>query len=342
MRIAIANDSALAVAAMSRVIADAPAHELAWVARSGAEAVEQCAKDTPDLILMDLVMPGVDGIEATRQIMAETPCAILIVTATVGGNSGKVFQALGAGALDAISTPVLHSDGAGVGAAALLAKIDILERLMSNNRLRSRKLVEPVRQGPPRKDGLVAIGASAGGPAAVATILANLPPDFPAAIVIIQHVDEEFALLLANWLNEQSRLPVRIAKEGDRPQAGSALIAATNDHLVFVNARTLGYMSEPNSGSYRPSVDVFFHSLVRYWKGESVGVLLTGMGRDGAGGLKALRDAGALTIAQDRGSCVVYGMPKAAADIGAAAEILSLGDIAPRIVTFFSGAMAGV
>jgi two-component system response regulator WspF len=336
MRIAVVNDSELAIAAMSRVLASASAHELAWVARSGAEAVEQCAKDRPDLILMDLVMPGMGGVEATRQIMAETPCAILIVTATVGGTSGKIFQALGAGALDVVATPALGGDGSSSGAAALLAKIDMLGRLISNNGARSRKPVEPVQQRPPRKDGLVAIGASAGGPAAVAMILANLPPDFPAAIVIIQHVDEEFAPLMANWLNGQSRLPVRIAKEGDQPQAGTALMAATNDHLVFLNARTLGYTTEPSAHSYRPSVDVFFHSLARHWKGEVVGVLLTGMGRDGAGGLKALRNGDALTIAQDRASCVVYGMPKAAVELDAAGEILPLEQIASRLRKHFA------
>jgi two-component system response regulator WspF len=342
MRIAVVNDSALAVAAMSRVLVAAPAHQIAWVARNGAEAVERCAHDTPDLILMDLVMPVMDGVEATRQIMIKTPCAILIVTATVGGNSGKIFQALGAGALDVVATPALGNDGAAGGAAALLSKIETLGSLISSNGVRSREPARPDLQRPPRKDSLVAIGASAGGPAAVATILAKLPSDFPAAIVVVQHVDDQFAPLMANWLNEQSRLPVRIAKQGDQPQPGIALMAATNDHLVFENARTLGYTAEPSTCSYRPSVDIFFYSLARHWKGEVVGVLLTGMGRDGAAGLKALRIADALTIAQDRDSCVVYGMPKAAADIGAAAEILSLGEIAPRIASVFSHAKAGL
>lgn len=335
MRIAIVNDSVMAVEVMRRTINATDEHEVVWFARDGAQAVQACARDTPDLILMDLVMPVMDGVEATRRIMAETPCAILLVTATVAGHTGRVFQALGAGALDVVATPVLGPDGAAGGAAALMAKINTLGRLMGNGNGRSREL-EPVE--PSRKlgsNGLVAIGASAGGPAAVAMILANLPVDFPAAIVIVQHVDREFAPLMATWLNDQSRMPVRMAKEGDRPEPGLALMAATNDHLLFQKPRTLGYSREPSAFSYRPSVDVFFHSAVHFWEGDIAGVLLTGMGRDGAGGLKALRIAGALTIAQDRESCIVYGMPKAAAEIGAAAEVLPLARIASRLNNHF-------
>lgn len=331
MRISIVNDSPLAVAAMSRLLSAAPAHQLAWVARDGIEAVERCARDTPDLILMDLIMPRMGGVEATREIMAKTPCAILIVTATVGGHSGKVFEALGAGALDAVSTPNLATDGA----QTLLAKIETLGRLIGKGAARKR---EPEQSSParPGTGGLVAIGASAGGPAALAMILANLPAEFPAAIVIIQHVDEEFAPLMANWLNEQSIVPVRIAREGDQPEPGVALVAGRNDHLIFVDSTTLGYTREPAAYSYRPSADVFFHSAVNHWKGDVVGVLLTGMGRDGAGGLKALRTAQALTIAQDRASSVVYGMPKAAAEIDAAAEILPLQRISSRLTEHFA------
>ena len=332
MRIAIVNDTAMAVEAMTRVLAQAPEHQLAWIARDGAEAIAQCARDTPDLILMDIVMPGTDGVKATREIMAHSPCAILLVTATVEARAAKVFEALGAGALDAVKTPILGADGAAGGAAALLAKINTLRRLIDTDTRRVHKpeLPEPT-PAPTRGANLVVIGSSAGGPAALATLLGGLPKDFPAAIVLVQHVDEQFTPLMAKWLSDQSAIPVRVACEGDRPEVGTALIAGTNDHLIFLNPYTLGYTAEPRAYSYRPSVDVFFHSVVKHWKGNVAGVLLTGMGRDGAKGLKALRDTGALTIAQDRDSCVVYGMPKAAADIGAAVEILPLGKIAARL-----------
>lgn len=137
---------------------------------------------------------------------------------------------------------------------------------------------------------------------------------------------------MAEWLSQQSTLPVRLAKEGDRPTPGTALLAATNDHLTLTAADRLGYTPNPRDYVYRPSVDVFFQSVSRLWPGEAVGVLLTGMGRDGAVGLKALRNRGCHTIAQDQASSAVYGMPKAAAAIGAAVEILTLEHIAPRLI----------
>jgi chemotaxis response regulator CheB len=180
---------------------------------------------------------------------------------------------------------------------------------------------------------LVAIGASAGGPAALATLLGGLPKDFPAAIVVIQHVDAHMAQGMADWLTLHSALPVRTAAEGDRPVAGSVLIAATSDHLIFKSPERLGYSPDPREYVYRPSVDAFFQSVGRHWKGEAVAILLTGMGRDGALGLKALRDQGRYTIAQDEQSSAVYGMPKAAAKIDAAVEILPVARIAAKLVT---------
>jgi len=180
---------------------------------------------------------------------------------------------------------------------------------------------------------LVGIGASAGGPAAVATLLAGLPKDFPAAVVVIQHVDAHMAPGMADWLSQQSALPVRVANEGDRLTVGTVLLAATSDHLVLKSAERVGYSPDPREAVYRPSVDAFFQSVRQRWRGEVVGVLLTGMGRDGAAGLKALREQGRHTIAQDEQSSAVYGMPKAAAKIDAAVDILPLARIAPRLVT---------
>jgi chemotaxis response regulator CheB len=178
---------------------------------------------------------------------------------------------------------------------------------------------------------LIAIGASAGGPAVLATLLGALPKDLPAAVVIVQHVDEQFAAGMAMWLNQGTALPVRVAAEGDRPKVGEVLLAATSDHLTFKTADRVGYTADPLEYVYRPSVDVFFHSACRLWRGDVVGVLLTGMGRDGALGLKALRDRGHYTIAQDQATSAVYGMPKAAAELNAATEILALDKIGNRL-----------
>lgn len=186
-------------------------------------------------------------------------------------------------------------------------------------------------EGGPRER-LIAIGSSAGGPAALVSLLAGLPRDFPAAIVVIQHIDAHLAAGMASWLDGQCALEVRLAAEGDRPTPGSVLIAATADHLVLRSAYRLGYVPEPREAIHRPSVDVFFQSVVRQWRGDAVGVLLTGMGRDGALGLKALRERGFHTIAQDQATSAVYGMPKAAAMLDAAVDILPVELIAAKLL----------
>ncbi|HVS22199.1 MAG TPA: chemotaxis response regulator protein-glutamate methylesterase [Gammaproteobacteria bacterium] len=337
MRIGIANDLPIATQLLRRVVLLRPETTVVWTARDGAEAIAMCAKDTPDLILMDLIMPITDGVQATKQIMAKTPCAILVVTTSIDINADRVFEAMGYGALDAVDTPVLGTQDLRESAKPLLALVD---RVAQMNASRTQRLVAkpaPRRPREPAYNGrMVAIGASAGGPAALAQLLAGLPKDFPAAIVVVQHVDEKFASGMAEWLNQISPLPVRVAKEGDRPVIGGVLLAGSGDHLALKTADKLGYCPDPRDSTYRPSVDVFFESISLRWKGEAAAVLLTGMGRDGAVGLRALRDKGWHTIAQDEKSSAVYGMPKAAKELDAAVDILPLDQIAPKLRKIFA------
>jgi two-component system response regulator WspF len=334
MRIAIVNDVMMAVEAVRRVIATSSGHQLAWVALDGEEAVARSASDTPDLILMDLIMPRLDGVEATRRIMQNNPCAIVVVTASISDNSSKVFEAMGAGALDAVNTPVLEGVSSTDGAQPLLAKIETIRKLIGAPAVPkpATRLDAPRFLPGEQPETLVAIGTSAGGPAALAKILSQLPVDFPAPVILVQHVDVQFAKGLADWLQYSTHLKVRIAEEGDQPTAGTVLLAGTDNHLVFASPGRLSYVREPSDCSYRPSVDVFFKSVERLWEGKVVAALLTGMGRDGAEGLKLLRNRGYHTIAQDRSSCAVYGMPKAAAELDAASEILPIDKIGPRLV----------
>jgi len=332
VRIAIVNDSVLAVEALRRVLARA-GHAIAWVAKDGAEAVRACAADTPDLLLMDLRMPVMDGVASTRTIMAESPCAILVVAAGVDENFAQVYEAMGAGALDAVNTPVLGPRGDLDGDRALLAKIETIGKLVG---LRAKApMAKRERPGPTRNPALppmIAIGASTGGPQALSEVLAQLPRDLHAAVVIVQHVDAEFAPGLTSWLRDRSGFPTEIATTGRRPEADLALVAASNDHLVLGPDQRLAYTPLPRRHPFRPSVDVFFQSAAVHWPRPSVGVVLTGMGKDGAAGLLALRDVHWQTIAQDQASSVVYGMPKAAADLGAAKRILPLDKIGGAIV----------
>lgn len=335
MKIAIVNDMALAVESLRRVVKSSGQHQIAWVARDGTEAVKRCIEDKPDLVLMDLIMPVMNGAEATREIMAKAPCPILVVTSSVGGNASLVFEAMGAGALDAVRTPILAQDGE-QGVAGLLAKIATIERLTRPVAIRHNDTAIKQMQEGLYGTRLIAIGSSTGGPKALATILSHLPADFPAPIVIIQHVDLQFAGELAEWLNGQSALNVRIARYGDTPTVGTALIAGTNDHLVLTESLHLTYTPHPQDQVYRPSVDVFFESVAAYWKGDVVGVLLTGMGRDGGAGMLRLREKGHHTIAEHQSTCAVYGMPKAAVQLKAAVQVLPVTDIAAALVKVLS------
>lgn len=182
---------------------------------------------------------------------------------------------------------------------------------------------------PPRVP-VLAIGASTGGPAAVASLLAGLPDGFQACVLVAQHLDQSFSDNLAAWLGGQTRLPVVIARTGDRLKPGMVYVARGGEHLVVTPVNTLAYAREPSATPYRPSVDVLFESLAVSLAGPGVAVLLTGMGSDGARGLLALKKAGWFTIAQDQGSSAVYGMPKAARDLGAASLVLPLAAIAAQ------------
>lgn len=336
MKIGIVNDVPMVVEILRRALAEHPAHQLIWVAQDGVQAAEMCAWQLPDVVLMDIIMPNVDGAEATRRIMQKTPCPILLVTADISANAVKVYEALGYGALDVVTTPVMTGGNFQQGAAALIAKIEKVARM-------SKKVEAPapvkkpvmIREADPSTK-LVVIGASAGGPAALAELLRGLPADFPAAIVIVQHINPAFVDGMADWLQQQTALRVRVAKEGDQPLSGTVFIAGTNQHLLIKNRDVLGYVPESPQDIYHPSIDVLFHSVVQQWQGKAVGVLLTGMGRDGALGLKAMHNHKYHTIVQDQESSSVYGMPKAAAALNAATDILPVSGIAQKLVHLFN------
>jgi two-component system response regulator WspF len=341
MRIGIVNDIGLAREALRRVVQSFSEHEVAWTANDGAEAIALARADRPDLILMDLMMPGTDGVEATRRIMGESPCAILVVTATISGHLSKVYQAMGYGALDAIDTPTLGPRGQISGAALLLHKMEIIGKLLgktaekpSDRRQVADSLARTLHSWDRAAvvEPLVLLGASTGGPNALALVLAAIPATLEVPIIIVQHVDAAFAPGLGQWLSEQARRRVTLITEGHRPAAREVLLSGTDDHLILGEDRCLHYSHEPSDESYRPSVDVFFVSVARNWPTPGVAALLTGMGRDGAAGLLKLRNQDWRTIAQDESSSVVWGMPKAAVEIGAAEQVLPISRVAEAIM----------
>jgi len=350
VRVAIVNDLVIATEALRRLLASQPDCELAWTAPDGAVAVERCRADRPDMILMDLVMPVMDGVEATRRIMQATPCPILVVTATIDGHLERVYNALGAGALDAVTCPKFGTDGRLEGGEPVLKKIRILQRMRSPSALpmATPAAAPPATSGvsksstsgprtPPASasasaptaasaghDSCVLLGSSTGGPDALRIVLRGFTPTFTPPILVVQHLDPGFVPGLVEWLARETGRAIRAAASGDRPRAGTVHVACTADHLVFARDGSLRYQAEPIDEPYRPSVDAFFSSAVIPVLAPGVAVVLTGMGRDGAEGLLALRKAGWRTIAQDEASSVVYGMPRAAREVGGAQQVVPL------------------
>jgi two-component system response regulator WspF len=332
MRIGIVNARPSARDAIRRVILAVPGLSVAWSCGDGIEAVELALRDPPDLIALDIQLPRLSGVEAIRQILAKRPCPILVVTDAVREHIGPVYEAMSLGALDAVDTPSLDACGRLLGEAALTAKIATVSKLIGKPVSALCKLASRMTLQPPLAAPLVLLGASTGGPGALKEILGTLPHDESLSVVIVQHVERSFMSGLASWLSEASRLPVELAVEGQPPTPGKALLANTSDHLILDSRRRLSYTVEPREACFRPSVDVFFSSVAEHWPTPGVAVLLTGMGRDGAKGLFQLYSSGWHTIAQDAQTCVVWGMPRAAAECGAAAEVLPLNQITPAIL----------
>jgi two-component system response regulator WspF len=332
MRIGIVNDLALAREVLRRVVASVPGYAVAWTAEDGDEAVTKAAADRPDVILMDLIMPRMNGVEATRQIMRQSPCSILVVTASVVTNYALAYRAMGVGALDAVDTPILGPGGTVQNAEKLVARLERLEVALSGDPGMSAIAVQAVSV-PTDHPPLVLLGASTGGPEALTHVLSALPADFPASVLISQHIGVDFAPGLVQQLAVCCRLPVRAAKDGEAPVAGVVHVAVSNDHLELSPKRLLNYTPVPRHSPFRPSIDVLFTSAAAHSARAGIAALLTGMGRDGAEGLLRLRSAGWHTIAQDEATSVVKdGMPKAAVEKRAAVEVLPLQHIGENIV----------
>ncbi len=335
MRVAIVNDLRMATEALRRIVEMQDGLELAWTAMDGREAVEKTGEDLPDLILMDLVMPEMDGETATRIIMEEHPCPILVVTASVTGNARRVVKAMAAGAIDAVETPTFGLDGRFSGDGPLLDRID---RLMRDPAGFSDGAATPHPNATstgsvsssPRRPSIMLIGASTGGPQAIRTVLSALPRPLSIPVVLVQHIDHQFVGGLVHWLQEVTGHTVVESAPGVI-EPGVVVVASTNEHLVLSDR---GYAHRPDTEDrlHRPSVDELFASAAET-SHHGIAVLLTGMGTDGAAGLERLQAAGWHTIAQDEASSAVWGMPAAAIRAGAAVETLPLDEIGPRVAS---------
>jgi two-component system, chemotaxis family, protein-glutamate methylesterase/glutaminase len=295
----------------------------------------------PDVIVMDIEMPQMDGYEATRRIMERVPTPIVMVSAHSGELEAKAFEALRAGALVLLNKPVGpdRPDSAAsalrlLAAVKLMAEVKVVRR-WPRREAAPRPVGSPIT--PARKLRVIAIGASAGGPPTVAEILADLPSDLPCPILLVQHIAPGFAGGLAEWLSRSTPLAVKLAEPDERARAGVVYVAPDGIQMGIAGNGRIELTTELETDGFRPSASHLLRSVARSYGAAAIGVLLTGMGRDGAGGLLELRKTGGITIAQDKESSVVFGMPMEAIRLGAAEHVLPPKRIAEAIRTLMNG-----
>lgn len=334
----IAEDSPTMRHHLVTVINSAPGLRIVAEARSGEEALEMVGDVKPDIISMDIRMPGIDGLEATRRIMAKHPTPVVVVSGLLEQDIDLSFQALQAGALAVVEKPLDRSDpGYATKQRHLINTLVAMARVRVVRRWE--RLVDtpdgPREAVPPRvTPEVIAIGASAGGPSALSILLQTLPEDFPVPVVVTQHMPDEFIAGLARWLNKATPLRVEVAGSGLELQPGVVHLAPGSAHLAVTRQGDRFFtklIRERGDYPHQPSVDVLFESVARVCGSAAVGIVLTGMGSDGARGLLAMRDQGAMTYAQDEASCTVFGMPGAAIERGAVVRVLSLTNLATTL-----------
>lgn len=341
IKVLIVDDSRVAQEFLVHILSADPAIQVVGIASNGEEALIAVNELHPDVITMDIYMPKMDGYETTRAIMESVPTPIIVVSSNNSVTEATAtFHALEAGAL----TVVLRPHGLGhpeytssardlVQMVKMMSEIKVVRR---HSRLPKGRVptTPPVYALTPRKVKLFAIGASTGGPMALLTILSGLPLDLPVPVLIVQHILKGFTQSFVEWLAGASHFPLHVAAHGEIPLAGHAYVAPDGWHMgISSGPRILLSDGPPENGGLRPAVDYLFRSVAQTLGPCAVGVLLTGMGRDGAEELKAMKDKGALTIAQDEASSVIHGMPGVAIKLGAAVHVIPLESIAAMLVS---------
>ena len=327
IRVLIAEDSVAMQTTLATLLAEDPRIEVIGCAGDGVQAVEMARALRPDVITMDILMPHLDGVEATAAIMASVPARVLIVSSIADSKQVDLtFRAISAGALEVIGKPTsarseaLSQWGARIREAVILmAEVPVIRRRFRRAHTASGRRVDAV--------GLV---ASTGGPPALAHLLTKMPADLPIPLFIAQHIADGFVDGLVRWLAGVSRMRVAVATDGTVPQPGHAYFAADGRDLEL-DADGVLRLPPPQPGGHTPSGDRLLRSMARTYGSRAAGVIMTGMGDDGASGLLAIRDAGGVTLAQSQASCVVFGMPQVAILRGATSDILPLEGIAAEI-----------
>ncbi|ABK44343.1 response regulator receiver modulated CheB methylesterase [Magnetococcus marinus MC-1] len=356
IRIVIIEDSAVVSMLLKAILNNEADMEVVGVAADGREGVRLVSELRPDLITMDIRMPVMDGFEATREIMSSHPTPIVVISSSVDDEELKItFRAIEVGALSVLEKP--HGPGNPQFESNRREIVEMVRamadvKVFRHQRYRGERVGAgvgsspaptsscscssmPSSRSPAQPFELVAVGASTGGPQALHALLRNLPADFPLPICVVQHISPGFVGGLIQWLNTDSALRVKMAEQGELLRAGQVYFAQDGKHLQVNRAMDgglqAGYVLEPES-LHRPAVDQLFNSVARECGAMAIGVILTGMGDDGAKGMKRMQERLAMTIAQDEASCVVAGMPRSAVKCGAVKEIVEMDRVGPRLI----------
>ena len=336
IRVLVAEDSAVVREYLLYLLDQAAGLQVVGTARDGLDAVEQATRLKPDVILMDVHMPRLNGYDATRRIMEEIPAPIVMISASFNRDEvGMTFEALKAGALTVLEKPAgpdhpLHAEQARqlVETLRLMAEVKVIRRWPRRQTPPAPRLDAPLN----RRIRIVAVGASTGGPAVIAEILEKLPRGFETPLLLVQHIAPGFVKGLADWLGGQTSLTVKLAEPGEPVRPGTVYVAPDKCQMgVSKDERIRLTNGEAAVDGFSPSASYLFRSVAETYQRSAMGVLLTGMGRDGAAGLLRLREVGGLTVAQDKESSVIFGMPGEAVRLGAAELVLSPEEIAVLI-----------
>ncbi len=341
LKVLVVDDSASVRSLLEHIVNSAPDMRTVGLAKDGVEAIQMAHDLHPDVILMDLIMPRMDGLEATSEIMHSVPTPIVLITASLSLHETDVaFRAMSLGALAVHRKPdgPTHAEHA-AQAELLLKKLRLMADVQVIRHRKSQARLSPVSPLRPEEASgmavppeIIAMVASTGGPTALVTIIQQLPPDFAIPVVIVQHISPDFVGSLRNWIARTTPLKVAVARPSERPLPGSVYLAPGGQHLRLTRDRRFEMDENPGTAYHIPSGDVLLESVGHSYGKRAVGVVLTGIGDDGARGLRIMSDAGAFTIAQDEATSAIYGMPKAALDLGGARQVLPLPDIAPALM----------
>ena len=349
IRVLVVDDSALMRMMISDILNTEKGIEVVAVAKDGEDGIKKVIELKPDVVTLDIEMPRLDGLHALGYIMSEIPTPVVMVSAYTQKGADATFRALEYGAVDFVSKPSGPISGdLAVISDELVAKVKVaasvdLDKLKF---IRPKKITKKYLKAKPKKISpevkVIAIGSSTGGPRALGQILPQLKSDIPAALLIVQHMPKDFTETFAARLDRESKIDIKQAEAGDRIEPGKALIAPGDYHMtvgrVLSGKETVGVIKlnqEPPVYGLRPTVDNMMLSVAEVYGDKAVGVLLTGMGSDGAKGMKAIKDNKGKTITQDENTCVVYGMPKAAIEEGVINKVVPLEKIAEEISKIF-------